>query len=61
MVEATLLDFLLSFIQTLIMFKKMTSIKCFDAINVALGNLKEVANTVRNMQNEEILELFQRA
>ena len=36
----------------------MTSIECFDAINVALRNLKGVADAVRNIQNEEILKLF---
>ena len=55
MIEAMLLDFSLSFIQTPIMFKKITSFEHFDVIDVAHGNLEEVANTVRNMQNEEIL------
>ena len=40
------------------MSKKMTSIECFDAIDVALENLEGVIDAVRNIQNEEILELF---
>ena len=61
MVESTLVGFPLSFIQTPIMSKKMTSTECFDAIDFSLENLKGVANAVRNIQNEEIPKLFQRA
>ena len=58
MVETTLLGFPLPFTQIPIMFKKMTSTERFDAIDVPLGNLEGVADVVRNIQNEEILELF---
>ena len=61
MVETTLLGFLLPFTQITIMSKKMTSPECFDAINVALRNLKGVADVIRNIQNVEIPKLFQRA
>ena len=39
----------------------MMPIECFDAIDVAIGNLKGVINIVRNIQCKEILELFQSA
>ena len=60
MVKTMLLVILLPFIQTLIMFKKMTSIECCDVIDVALNNLEGVVDVVSNMQHEEILELCQR-
>ena len=40
------------------MSKKMTSAKCFDAIDVALENLEGVTDAVRNIQNKEIPEIF---
>ena len=40
------------------MSKKMTSVEHFDAIDVALKNFEGVADAVRNIQNEEIPELF---
>ena len=60
MVETMLVRFLLPFVQTPIMFKKMTFAKCFDEIDVALKNLEGVVDAIRNIQNEEILELFRR-
>ena len=61
MIETTLVGFSLPFIQTPIMSKKMTSIECFEAIDVALKNLEGGADVVRNIQNKEIPELFRRA
>ena len=43
------------------MSKKMTSAECFDAIDVALGNFKGIADAVRNIQNKKIPELFWQA
>ena len=40
------------------MLKKMTSAKCFDAIDDTIENLKGVVDAVRNIQREEILKLF---
>ena len=39
----------------------MTFVKCFDAIDVVIGDLERVVDIVRNTQCEEILDLFQRA
>ena len=41
------------------MSKKTMFIEHFNAIDVALKNLEGVVDAVRNIQNEEILELFQ--
>ncbi len=43
------------------MSKKMTSAERFEAIDVAIGNLEGLSDTVKNLQNEEIPELFRRA
>ena len=40
------------------MSRKMMYVECFDAIDVVLGNVEGVADAVRNIQNEEISELF---
>ena len=57
-VSTTLIRFPLPFIQTLIMSKKMTFAERINAIDVALGNLEGIADTIRNIQNEEIPKLF---
>ena len=39
----------------------MTSIECFNVIDVALKNLERVTDVIRNMKHEKILELFSKA
>ena len=43
-----LVRFLLPFIQTLIIFKKITSVEHFDVIDVALRNLEGIVDVERN-------------